>query len=271
MEIQRDRLRQYLLGNLSLPDTEEIDLLVIEDEEFSAEIVLAESELIEDHLEGSLSDAESGLFKTNFLVSAARKEQLRETRLLTRYARTARVSEKEEITEPRSSFSLRKLISGFRPLMVGVAMIAVVVAAGVVWQIYFGSSATPLEKEYAEMNRRDLSGAEELSKYSAISLSSGTFRDSGSAVKQNADTLTETTLFRLVPPAGAAGGSIFKAKVSRGGTLIFTLDGVRLYQNPNGPELRLLLPKSILQKGQYLIKIESSAGGDAGTFAFVIE
>ena len=45
-----------------------------------------ESELIEDYIEGSLSEAESSLFKKNFLVTDERQELLNEIRLLKRFS-----------------------------------------------------------------------------------------------------------------------------------------------------------------------------------------
>jgi len=45
-----------------------------------------ESELIEDYLEGTLSEAESSLFKKNFLVTDERRELLNEIRLLKRFS-----------------------------------------------------------------------------------------------------------------------------------------------------------------------------------------
>jgi len=48
-----------------------------------------ESELIEDHLEGSLTTAESELFLANFLVTEERREHLNEVRMLKRFSSDA--------------------------------------------------------------------------------------------------------------------------------------------------------------------------------------
>src|SRR5437763_2043708 len=81
------KLKQYLLGNLSQEAAAEIDLRIIEDDALTEHLALAESDLIEDYLEGSLSTEELALFNSNFLTSADRKQQLGEISLLKRYAR----------------------------------------------------------------------------------------------------------------------------------------------------------------------------------------
>lgn len=49
-------------------------------------LFFVESELVEDYLEGSLSDEESELFRTNYLVTDERRDLLNEVRLLKRFS-----------------------------------------------------------------------------------------------------------------------------------------------------------------------------------------
>ncbi|HEX6278436.1 MAG TPA: hypothetical protein VFZ49_00355 [Pyrinomonadaceae bacterium] len=49
-------------------------------------LFFVESELVEDFLEGSLSDEESELFRTNYLVTDERRDLLNEVRLLKRFS-----------------------------------------------------------------------------------------------------------------------------------------------------------------------------------------
>ena len=79
MDVEQQRIRKILLqGSESVlsalnPET----------------VYFVESELIEDHLEGTLTESESELFVTNFLVTAERKDHLNEIRLLKRFSRDA--------------------------------------------------------------------------------------------------------------------------------------------------------------------------------------
>ena len=153
--------------------------------------------------------------------------------------------------------------------MAGGAVVAALLLVAVIWQVYFRSAELPLEREYAELNRKDLSNPASVNGFSTINLSSGSFRDANSAVKQSSEKLTETVLFRLALPAGSDVTTAFNAKISRGSALIFTLNGLHSYQNPNGKEVRILVPRSILQKGQYQIRLEN--GAPPVTYAVSIE
>ena len=61
-EINITDYKQYLLGNLSPPETEAIDLQIISDEDSEEKLLWAESELMEDYLDETLSLKEVGLF-----------------------------------------------------------------------------------------------------------------------------------------------------------------------------------------------------------------
>ena len=265
-----EKLKRYLLGDLSPGETETIDLQIISDDNLAEELSLAESEIIEDDLEGSLSDDEEQLFRLNFMVSDARQEQLKEISLLKNYARSQDVQKKqaEPHEAPRTEF-VDLLKAYLRPLALGAAIVALLVV-GLVWSGYLGGSGSALEKQYAELNKKDLSNTAELTGYANVNLTPGSFRDANSATRQSGDQLTETVLFRLILTSKVDGTTI-KANVLRGSSAVFTVDAAKVYQNAGGQDIRLLLPKSILQKGQYQIRLENASGAEAGTFAFVIE
>ena len=265
-------LKQYLMETLTERETAKIDLRIISDENFAEELSLAESDLIEDYLEGSLSDDEVRLFRTNFLISPARKAQLTEISLLKSYAQSQAVQKTQNESAEASPAKLTDILRAYlRPIAIGGAMAVAVLVIGFIWSGYFGDSGSALEREYAELNKRDLSKVMDLNAFSSVNLSSGSFRDANSAAKQNTVKLTDAILFRLALPSNAAEGATFKAKIMSSGDPVFTLDNVRVYQNPNGQEVRLLLPKSILERRQYQIRLENESGGEAGTFSFVIE
>ncbi len=274
MEEARIRLKQYLLGNLPKDEISEIDLRVIEDDALAEGLALAESDLIEDYLEGLLTADDLNLFRSNFLTSPERHRQLREISLLKKYARgqPERESKIEETARtPPLGFG-NFLKTYMRPLLAGAAVVAAVAVIAVVWQVYFADGMSPLEKEYAELNKKNLSDLSGMAGYSAVSLSSGSFRDGSPAVNQKSANLTETVLFRLAFPAGGEEGKAFKAKVMNGSMLVFTLSDLHSYQNSGGNEVRVLVPKSILKKGQCQIILENTLKpGPPLTFSFSIE
>ena len=76
MSIEHARVREALLhGEPATVDAETL--------------FFVESELIEDHLEGSLTPSESELFISNFLTTEERREHLNEVRMLKRFSSDA--------------------------------------------------------------------------------------------------------------------------------------------------------------------------------------
>ncbi len=272
MQGDNKNLKQYLLGTLSERENEELDLRLISNESFAEELLLAEHELIEDHLEGTLSGDEAALFASNFLTSPERRVLLREVSLLKDFVKKKPVL--AERVEPLADASARRmgfLDYYFRPLLAAAAILIAVLAISLVWNAYFRETRSPLELEYAELNKRDLGDLTKLGDYYPINLSTANFRDGEADPKQNAHKLTDTVLFRLALPANTVDNAVFKATVRRNRTPDFTLNDVRAYRNPSGHELRLLVPKAVLQKGEYQMMLESRTDGSAATYAFVVE
>lgn len=77
MNVEHARIRETLLHG---GETDSID---------PETLFFVESELIEDHLEGSLDESESELFLANFLVTEERREHLNEVRMLKRFSSDA--------------------------------------------------------------------------------------------------------------------------------------------------------------------------------------
>ena len=77
MNVEHARIREALLRGSETDSTD------------SETLFFAESELIEDHLEGTLSPSESELFLSNFLVTEERREHLNEVRMLKRFSSDA--------------------------------------------------------------------------------------------------------------------------------------------------------------------------------------
>lgn len=266
MDQNGENLRKYLLGSLPASEVEEIDLQIMSDDSLSEALAYSENELIEDYLDQALTPEEEDLFRRNFLTSDERRAMIRDTSLLREYA--DRHNEPVVTsTEPANSVfeNLRSIF--IRPAFAGAAALAVILIALVVWQGFIKDTSTQLEREYAAMNLQDLST---VNTYSAISLVSSNLRASNSAPRHSLANLTDSVLIRLALPPGDD-ASTFKAVVSGGSLESFTIASVRSYQNPNGREVKLLLPRSILEKGQFQIRLERPKGDSSLTYAVTME
>lgn len=171
-----------------------------------------------------------------------------------RRAATKSVSEKACETAPESfSAKLKNFFSlNWRPL----TAVSALVVVGIFAAFYLtANNQTVSEIEYAALNQKDLSNLEEYKPLTNLSLMSGVFRDSGDSRKLAQSKLTEKVLFRLALPVQSNAPDKFAAELVKDGKTVFTLNNLPFYTNPNGQELRLLLPSTVLKKGTYQLKL----------------
>lgn len=266
MENDNAKLKHYLLGNLPPDEIEAIDLEIISDGSLEEKLHWAENELMEDYLDKVFSPAEVNLFENNFLVSSERKIQLRQLALLKKFARheTTKDSPIELCEKSSGSFfeELKKLFFGnWRLAAAGFALFVIVSLVGTL--LYNASKQTPLEKEFAQINQNDLSNLAEFKNLSHLNLAAGTYRDANEASKFSVDKLSEKILVRLALPTEVNPTDTFKIEVIQADKGIFSQNKIRFYDNSNGRELRLLLPSSLLKKGDYQIKAAKENSKDS--------
>ncbi len=277
-EINIANLKQYLLGNLPPQEAEAIDLQIISDESSEEKLLWAESELMEDYLDETLSPTDVELFKENFLVSPERRAQLRQISLVRNYAQNCAPKDAAAKASNAASESFyEKLKKNFalnpRPAIAAFAL----VIAGLFAAVIFYNTAdnqTAAEREYAKINRADLGDLANFSDVFALNLMSGTFRNSSGAAtgKLSPDKLGERVLFRLALPIAAEAAETFKIELVEGGKVIFTQNELPFYNNPNGQEARLLLPATVLKKGAYQIKLTKETKPESSfVYNFAVE
>ena len=154
MHADTKQLKRYLLGDLPESEADAIDLQIITDENLCEDISLAESNLIEDFLEGALSADEERLFRTNFMTSDARREQLREIDLIKKVARSQAAQKKQPIANglgPKVQ-AFFKALSWPVPIAISLLILIGVFA---IWFLYLRSSLTSdamlvLNKAYSQ-------------------------------------------------------------------------------------------------------------------------
>ena len=262
MKGSHKQLKEYFLGSLDKKASEYIGVQIISDPSFEDQLMIAENELMEDFLEKNLTPAEEKLFYSNFLICEDRVNDLKALSLLKSYARS--ISQTEDLSNnsinPIDSFwtTLKNAFSNhLRPATAILSLILILFLGGLIW-IYLKNSGfqpTQLEQEYAQLNQKDLSNLSDYSNYTNLGLISVTLRDASVSPKLNVSNATEKVFFRLPLPIAVADKDLLNIEVLSNQKSIFTQQKIQIYQNQNGQEVRLLLPKSILNNGQYQIKL----------------
>src|SRR5204862_2274052 len=83
--IDQNPLREYLLGRISEPDEEQVELRLLVDADFNEELDIVASELIDEYVELELSPVEREQFEQHFLATENRKERLSFARALKKH------------------------------------------------------------------------------------------------------------------------------------------------------------------------------------------
>ena len=269
MKAEKAKIRDFLLGESSEKDAEEIGLQILAEPGFDEKMSFAEESLIEDFLDNALTPQENELFKRNFLTTLARRELLGEIAQLRKYARMNQSPLAESESEEKKSGGFFEGFKGFLSLNLRpvAAVLIVLILAGIAWRVFlYEPGLTETEKNYAALNAKDLNVAPEAANLSSKSLIPGTMRGAGDADNLNSANLTENVLFRLALPAGMQADARFDLELVKSDKTMFRQTDLRVYQNPNGQELKVVLPKSILSKGNYQIKLNNNL-----TYGFAVE
>ena len=83
--IDKQEMRDYLLGNLEAERRVALEESILCDPEIYEELLASEEELIDEYITNKLSPSERQQFETDFLITAERQNNLRFGRLLRRY------------------------------------------------------------------------------------------------------------------------------------------------------------------------------------------
>lgn len=138
---EQKAIREYLLGALSnKAEMRRIEKKILLDDDFVEKLSVAEDQLIDEYLDGSLADSEQKSFNQFFLTAPERKEKLRLIRDLRKYAANSETQTVGQFPKEKSGFfDWRKLINlpSFR---LAAAALLVLVAGFVVWRAVFYQS-----------------------------------------------------------------------------------------------------------------------------------
>ena len=123
-------LTRYLLGECSARKREKIESGYLSDDQLHARLLLAEENLIEAYLDGSLSPSQRKSFERWFLASPERRDKLEFVRTMTKISQTV----------PPGTASMRRR-QWLRSAVVGVSMLVLVVL--VLWLPRSGPELEP--------------------------------------------------------------------------------------------------------------------------------
>ena len=257
MNANYDQIKGYLLGDLSTEECEKIDLRIIEDDDFAVEALAAEDLLIESYIDGELSEADAMKFRSNYLINETRARQVKEFVAL-RAAASAianRPAERPQKKNDASKWSLAALFENLRPVTAFAVPALIAVVGFAVWFYVSDRGITPLEREYAALNQADMGDLNQFASFSKIQLTPGAFRGGAQEARVATGTLTEGVLFRLPLTFDPAPWAKFDATLLQEGKTIFRVEEVRPFTDGDGSEVRLLLPREAIKRGQYQISL----------------
>jgi len=252
------RIRDYFLGKLSPTEVEALEIEIISDSEIESELQIAESILIEDYLDETLNSPDKTAFEKNYLITKERRRQVDLVKQL------KKISQKNPFTEIKPSFFEQlKAAFSLRPILGALAAVALILAIGFGWRWFYPSTQT--NSELIALNQKDLSDLDEFKGLTNLSLIAGKLRSDGNSTTLLQDSLSERFLLRLAFPTKIASPQTFSVKISQDGKVLHSLKQVS-FQNQ---EVRLLLPKSILTKGEYQIVLEN--GSEIYNYFFTVQ
>lgn len=240
--MQNEVLKKYFLGMLDSDESKQLEIDILEDE-FSEEIIYeAENDLIEDFLDSNLTNEEFIAFNRNFLITRDRQKRVEFTRLLRNYANRESNAEKQ----PNFFHKIKSLF--FQPKFAFAAILIVFISFGLGYFV-FNTLQNIKETEIAKLNKRDLTNLNDLKEFKSLNLTSDNLRSGVNSNLVNLNELSTDILLRLALPSNNELNRSFTVKIEKAQQNSQMLHNVVA----NNQEVRLIIPKSNLQTGEYRV------------------
>ena len=266
---QQQAIRDYLLGDLNEDDRQNLEERFMTDSEYRNEVLMVESELVEEYVNGALSSDEQAKFRSHYLSAPRQEKQLRTIRALTK---VAGASKRLRVEPPKPQSFLAKLFdSSNRKLQfasVAVAVVIALVSAAVIFQVLLQKTGTgQLHEELAQLNT-----PENLSRTSdsvlPVTFPPVMLRDRNSWPKITLSPSVKAVQFNL--PLTQVNYSAYRVELrSLEGTQVVDFE---ISTRPRAGVLPIQLPARILTPGDYSLVIRASKPDgqveDIGDFSF---
>jgi len=247
MALETDRIRRYLLGDAGEAENENIAARMNE-EQFEEDIAIAESELIEEYREGTRPEEERELFESHYLSSDQHRDLVNELALLKRYS-----SGPAEAYLTGEIRAVRALPPRYGHHTLAAAVLLVGILGSLAWWMFQGEQRTAIEQEFAERNAGDLG---DLSLYPSMVLAPAEQIRQAQQPKFRTDGPGTAFLFRM--PVNGEGP--FNAALTVNGREAYAVTGSKVYSADGVSEVRLLVPRGAVTKGDAEIVLKGGEG-----------
>lgn len=282
-EVDKDEMQQFLLGRLDEVRRQRVEELFMVNPEYREELLMTENDLIENYLEGNLSNVDEEMFRAHFLSTEQQRRKLNIAKSLKKYAITesaARSTQSETATEQNpkrrgyfKSLTLRNSLL-YLPLAAAL-MIAIIV--GVNWVV----ENKRLNEQRAREQSRDAALARELAQLNDPANNRATAENQDvSAVLPPISARGASGPVRLSPTADVKSLTLrlvlmddesqsYRAILQKvGGAKRFTLPPLHAEDTPDGKAVQIKIPAHLMARGLYRLELTGmAADGKAVTSA----
>lgn len=246
-EVQ-ERIRRYLLAQLTDGAREEFEQDLLVDVELFEELLVGEDELIDGYLAGELPVSESVQFEQHFLAAPERQEKLRFARALNRYVTVASLQETSI-----SKFAPVSRISRTILYRAAAAFAVVILIAGTLWLVGHRSSSP---RTFATLN---------------LTVSQSTRGEGAQAPKVNLPRSGDALKIVLRLPDQSPTAAHYRVTLENDNGQNRSLETVA----QDGQSVTVVIPASELKRGQYSLKLFAvrADGGEqrVGSYLFTVE
>jgi hypothetical protein len=274
--------RRFLLGTVEDSERQRIESLFIVDSETQETILIAEDELVEDYLEGSLSEPDIAKFLEQYAHGPRQRRKLRIAESIQEYAREEAIQARagnSAIPELRSFGSLRWLRERrlYIPIAVTVATVLVIAAVWLVLRnnhrMRDNNLRLAIERELKELNEPSRL-RENPPQMLSLVLPSVSLRSVNSPAEITPQTAYRIIELQLLWPQKEESQSYLAILRRVGGNEEFTIANLHAEKKPSGKVVRLRLPARSLLPGLYHASLSAIASdgssGPAEEYDFTI-
>lgn len=255
------RIRRFLLEDLDEEERERVEELFLTDSDTRDALLLAEDELIEEYLDGSLQGVDREKFRKVFVATPQLRRKVRIARSLSNLTRAEHSPQPTLVPSPtqdQGSFFSKMLKYRGRGNLLAYASAAamlIVLTVGVFWYAEFRREQNrrlTVERELAALNdplRRPELPADQVL---PLVLSPVSVRSSGSRIRLPAtDAYLELSLLPEI--ARAETYNVLIQRVGLGDE--FAVPNLRLEDQPAGKVIRVRIPTRLLNPGLYRLRL----------------
>jgi hypothetical protein len=268
--------RRFLLGAVDDSEREQIESLFIIDPETEQTILIAEDELVEDYLEGSLSPSDSAKFLEQYAKVPRQQRRLRIAASIREYA----LSEAQRIQPGTSPVQkLRGFVSLPWPreprwyIPIAVTVIGLVITA--IWLVQWNNQRmretnlrSALERELTELNSTSSLSKDQPQMLSVVlpPVSLRSVRPSEVASRSTYQIIE----FQLLWTHKKEFQSYLAVLRRVGGAEEFNIPNLQAEKNSAGRVVRLRLPAEALARGDYKISLSAIPDGPTEQYDLVV-